>query len=198
MHVFVETNWLIEVARPIPAPEAQRLLERSRAGDLQLHVPWVSVHEAKRTLDRIIREDLGFPETMMGFVVAEFIAGRLTPQDKQVADALAARGAQNRKYAIANIGPTIDALLGGVEIIAPSEPAIAKTLALYSVKSLKPWDELVLGAVLTKASDLHAAGERDLYFCNLNKRDFAPETRPELEREYNMVGIRYLDTFVVP
>ena len=43
MHVFVETNWLIEVARPIPAPEAQRLLERSRAGDLQLHVPWVSV-----------------------------------------------------------------------------------------------------------------------------------------------------------
>jgi hypothetical protein len=61
-----------------------------------------------------------------------------------------------------------------------------------------PDDTLVLGAVLTKASDLHAAGERDLYFCNLNKRDFAPETRLELEREYNMVGIQYLDTFVVP
>ena len=70
---------------------------------------------------------------------------------------------------------------------------------------LPPFDEMVLGAVVAKAVDLHRNGERELFFCNLNKSDFSPLdsggmaiTRPNLEGEYARCGLTYLSSFDVP
>ncbi|MEO7035369.1 MAG: hypothetical protein ABI548_15700 [Polyangiaceae bacterium] len=71
-----------------------------------------------------------------------------------------------------------------VEVLAPSAPATERTVDLFRRKSLKPFDELVLGAVLTDASDRHAIGESPVYFSNLNTRDFEPTTGNELAGEY--------------
>jgi hypothetical protein len=69
---------------------------------------------------------------------------------------------------------------------------------LFPIKSLPPFDEMVLGAVLAHAGALHAAGETDLFFCNLNTRDFEPTTANDLASAYAGAGLRYLDSFAVP
>ncbi|WP_433929122.1 hypothetical protein AB3662_36495 [Sorangium cellulosum] len=61
-HVFVETNFLVDLLRPFPVRDAETLFERV-ANDLILHIPWVSVSEAKRTITtKLIGEDLGFAD----------------------------------------------------------------------------------------------------------------------------------------
>jgi hypothetical protein len=66
-HVFVETNFLVDLLRPLPSADAEALFERFQRGELQLYVPWASVSEAKRTLDRIMADDLGFDHKMLSF-----------------------------------------------------------------------------------------------------------------------------------
>lgn len=70
---------------------------------------------------------------------------------------------------------------------------------------LPPFDEMVLGAVVAKSAELYRGGEREIYFCNLNKSDFSPYdgggmaiTRPSIEAEYARCGLKYLASFDVP
>lgn len=110
-HVFVETNFVIEVTRPFPSPAAQQLLTRAQpGGDVQLYVPWVAVAEAKRTLDRIIREDLGFADSLRQFVVREFLNARISGTDKSAVEALSKRATQARKSALQAIVLTVEYL----------------------------------------------------------------------------------------
>jgi hypothetical protein len=198
-HVFVETNFIIDVARPFPSPDATGLLKRAEpGGDVTLHIPWVAVAEARRTLDRIIKEDLGFTDAMSKFVVREFLGGTVSRADKKVIDALSARASAARKAAIQTIASAVDAAAGSAALIEPGKPVVTKVLSLFAVKSLKPFDEMVLGAVLTKAAELHQQGERDLWFCNLNKNDFDPSNQPGLAAEYHACGLRFLASFAVP
>ncbi len=198
-HVFVETNFIVDVARPFSSPDALELFSRARAdGDVRLHVPWVAVAEAKRTLDRIIREDLGFTASMLQYVVREFRDAKINAEEKMVVDALSKRAAASRKAAIQAIASDVDAIVAGFDIIEPSKPVLDKLMSLFSVKSLKPFDEMVLAAVLTKASDLYRAGERDVWFCNLNTKDFDPASRPTLAAEYASCGLQFWPSFALP
>jgi len=196
-HVFVETNFIIDVLRPFPAPAAATLLARVGA-DVTLHLPWVAVAEAKRTLVRVIGEDLGFTQTMERFAAAEFKAGNLSNTEKPVIDRLAKRATDVRVAEISAAVARVDALAARTELIEPTKAVVTRTLGLFAVRSLKAFDEMVLGAVLTKAQELHAAGERNLFFCNKNKKDFAPTNQPALEAEYRSCGLDYRDEFVVP
>jgi hypothetical protein len=92
----------------------------------------------------------------------------------------------------------IDALAAGLVVIPPSDPVVRRTLALFPIKSLPPFDEMTLGAVLEHATMLYGRGEQALFFCNLNKRDFEPTTGNDLASAYAGAGIRYLDSFAVP
>jgi hypothetical protein len=196
-HVFVETNFIIELVRPLPGPDAEKLFARQGA-DVRLHLPWASVVEAKRTLDRIIREDLGFDDSMQRFGVRRFRAGSLSQDEKKVLDHFATIAKAARETALKSIGSDVDAKVAKMELIEPTKGVITKTLSIYPIKSLPPFDEMIMGAVLTKAYDLLQSGETDLYFCNLNKKDFDPTNRSQLEAEYKACGLKYLPTFKVP
>ncbi|WP_437731868.1 hypothetical protein [Sorangium sp. So ce1335] len=111
-HVFVKTNFLVDLLRPFPVRDAATLFERV-ANDFILHIPWVSVSEAKRTIT--------------------------------------------------------------TKII-----------------------NMVLGAVLFRAQELFDNGERDLYFCNANIRDFGPTSGNALGAAYAACGLQYLSDFKVP
>lgn len=202
-HVFIETNFLIGAGRPCPQDAAERLLRRN-GRDVTLHVPWCSVTEARRTLHRVIDDDLGFEQAMLKFAVRELLpAGdRAT---LATLNAFAARARETRREAKAGADATIDALLRGMQIIPPSPDVIAETLRIWTVKNLPPFDEMVLGAVVAKAAELHRNGERELFFCNLNKSDFSPHdrgggviARPNLDAEYARCGLTYLSSFDVP
>lgn len=202
-HVFVETNFLIELLRPLPTPkdgqDARRLLERAGQGEVTLYLPWCSLVEARRTLVDKIREDLGFAENMMTFAVKAFTT-KTARFDKREIDKLYDQARKARSEAVGTLHQQVDGIAAQTTLIRPTEDVINKTLQIFNIKSLKPFDEMVLGAVLQKAAELHGAGQQDLCFCNLNKNDFKPDPngRPNLDAEYRACGLKYLASFDVP
>jgi hypothetical protein len=201
-HVFVETNFLVAVTRPLSHPTAKKLLEDGRRGLVALHIPWCAVTEARRTMQHIINEDLGFDTQMLGFALKE-----LFPTDKAkfaVVQELAGKVRTARRLASADLNSEIDTVIASMRVIPPSAEAVDRTLSIWTVKNLPPFDEMVLGTVLAKAMELYQAGERELFFCNLNKSDFSPEdkggqaiTRPELAAAYAACGLTYKRSFEV-
>lgn len=192
-HVFVETNFLIELARPVPTPRlgAAALHERARRGEIRLHLPWCSINEAKRTLSRIITEDFAFRKGLERYAASR----RLQAQVRT----LLARAKQESIEAQSQCEETVDGLCASLDIIPPSAAVVSRTLLLYPVKSLPPFDEMVLGAVLTRAEELLTAGERELWFCSLNKNDFGADRHDSpLSIAYRMAGLAYLENFDVP
>ena len=195
-HVFVETNFLVDLLRPFPAQDAERLFARN-GKDVTLYVPWVSLVEVKRTLDRIIQEDLGFPDTMMRHAGRQTAGASLSKADHAVLVAFAKATEKERSSQLTSIGSRVDGLAKDLIVIEPNKEVIEKTLSVFPVKSLPPFDEMVLGAVLVKAAAVRASGGTALYFCNLNKKDFAPK-HATLEAEYNACGLTYMASFNVP
>lgn len=201
--VFVETNFLIGVARPCPQEAAVKLLSR-HGKDLALHIPWCSLPEAKRTLRRIIDDDLGFDQSMLKFAVHSLKpAGEL--KDLGTLTDFAKRVRTARRLAKAGIEAQVDRVAKTMNIIPPSASVVDETLKIWKVKDLPPFDEMILGTVLARAAELYQQGEREIYFCNLNKSDFSPYdkggmaiTRPTLDIEYARCGITYLSSFDVP
>lgn len=197
-HVFVETNFFVDVLRPFPKPEAERLLARN-GRDLTLYVPWCSITEAKRTMERIIRDDLAFADGAGRFsrrVQTQY--GASAPVDVSVVATFIAMARELRRNALFDFTAQIDALAARLTVIPPSQAVVTRTMALCPIKLLPPFDEMVLGAVLTHAGDLHARGETDLFFCNLNVKDFEPTTGNDLSNAYAAVGLQYLDSFRLP
>jgi hypothetical protein len=85
-HVFVESNFLIELLPPFPSKDAEELFARNDGVRLRLYIPWCSQSEATRTLSaRIIVEDLGFTNAMMKFVVRRWLPDK-TLFDKREID----------------------------------------------------------------------------------------------------------------
>lgn len=197
-HVFLETNFFVEVLRPFPAPEAVRLHGRHGA-DVTLHVPWCSITEAKRTMERIIREDTAFADGAGRF--SRQLQARHGPNvavDLGQVRAFIELARTMRREALFDFVARVDSLAAQLIVIPPSVDVIQRTLTLFPVKSLPPFDEMVLGAVLTHAELLKRRGETELFFCNLNARDFAPSSGNDLEAAYAASGLRYLDSFRVP
>jgi hypothetical protein len=195
-HVFAETNFIIELVRPLPGPDAQALYERD---DVEIHLPWVSVAESKRTLkNKIIRADLGFASLLRKLVAREFREERLSRGDKAIVESLADRVQAEYGEAFGAVERAVDAVVKRLNIIPPSEHVVNSVMKLYDIKSLPPFDEMIMGAVLAKAEELFGCGERDFFFCNLNKRDFYPKENSALAAEYERLTIHYLPSFKVP
>lgn len=60
-HVFAETNWVVDIAAPMLSrnPGATKLLARAAAGELTIHVPSISLAEARKVIrERPVRSDL--------------------------------------------------------------------------------------------------------------------------------------------
>lgn len=197
-HVFVETNFLVDLLRPFPKRDAGKLFARNGV-DVQLHVPWVSVSEAKRTItSKIVDDDLGFAGNVKQFGVALLKTNKIAKPDMAPIEALADHIRTARATALQSVETEVDNAVSKMIVIPPSQGVVNKTIALYPIKSLPPFDEMVLGAVLFQAQSLSAAGEKDLYFCNANFRDFRPTSGNNLGVAYATCNLNYLDTFEVP
>jgi hypothetical protein len=195
-HVFVETNFLIDLLRPFPSKDAEQLFARNDGVSLRLYIPWCAQSEAWRTLkDRIIAEDLGFTKAMMKFVVRRWLADR-TLFDKAEVEKVQDLADADRSAALQSLEQRLDDTVAKMERIDPSPAVVARTLRVFKVKSLKPFDEMVLGAVLSKATDLYAANERDLHFCDLDS-DLVSQ-HPPLVAEYQSCGLAVHQDFRVP
>jgi predicted nucleic acid-binding protein len=194
-HVFVETNFLVGLLRPFPEREAVDLFRRNDGEDLRLYVPWCSQSEASRTLPERIKDDLEFTDSLMQFVKKRWLADRAL-FDKREIDKVKALADADLRAAVQTLNQRISDAVLAMERIDPSPAVVARTLQVFTVKALKPFDEMVLGAVLTKAAELHAAGERELFFCELDGG--LSGQHPPLVTEYAACGLTVLRNFKVP
>jgi hypothetical protein len=197
-HVFVETNFLVDLLRPFPKRDAESLFSRISV-DITMYIPWVSVSEAKRTLNsKIVNEDLGFANLMQQFGVALLKKNSISNKDMQCIQLLENHIKTERAYRLKSVDNDVNNAIGKMIVIPPSQGVIDKTISLYPVKYLPPFDEMVLGAVLFHAQSLAAAGEKDLFFCNANSKDFGPSSGNTLAAAYASCSLIYLDKFIVP
>ena len=193
-YVFVETNFVVEVLRPFPASAATALLNRHVCGDVQLLLPWCCASEASRTLVRVISEDLGFRDKMMRFAALQY-QRRPGTFDKSAIDFLHTEADSARVEAIRTMDARVADLVSKVDVIPPSEAVIRTTLGMFAVKALKPFDEMVAGAVIHRAQELFDSGERDLHFCSLDQ-DLAAR-HPQLAAAYGACGLKVTESFIL-
>lgn len=192
-HVFVETNFLVDLLRPFPGADAHTLFKRNQIGDVRLYLPWCVRAEAKRTLRRVINEDLGFTVNMIKFVSARWPHER-DLFDRREIHKVKKLAEKDRIDALRTLDIRLQDAIAQMTVIEPSPAVVENTLRVFDVKVLKPFDEMVLGAVLAKATELHAVGERDLTFCEPDL-DFSGMA---LASEYAACGLTIRDDFDVP
>lgn len=118
--VFIETNFLIALARPLQEDRAARLAQRN-GHDVILYVPWCSVTEARRKLADIIDDDLGFDQAIMKFAVRELLPSG-DHATLATLDAFAKRAREARRVAKAGADATIDALVHTALRLSPAPP----------------------------------------------------------------------------
>ena len=195
-HVFVETNFLIDLLRPFSSKDAESLFARNDGVNLRLYIPWCSQSDALRTLNqRILKEDLGFTDAMMSFAARRWPANRTLFDIKEI-QKLESLAKSDRSEALMSLEKRLEGAVAKMERIDPSPAVIARTLQVFTIKSLKPFDEMVLGAILSKATELYAANERDLHFCDLDG-DLVSQ-HPPLVAEYASCGLAVRQDFRVP
>ncbi len=168
-------------------------------GDVAIHIPWVSLTEAKRTIEtRIIREDIGFSDNLQRFSVRILRDNTLSLEDMRSIQKVVKRLKLDTSRLIKEVSQSLADVAKNISVIPPSQGVVDKTMTLYPVKALPPFDEMVLGAVLHQAEWLKTAGHTEVYFCNKNTKDFAPTTGNQLATIYAQHNIHYLNTFEVP
>jgi hypothetical protein len=193
-HVYVETNFVVDLLRPLPSKGADSLFARHGV-DVTLHVPWCSITEAKRTLDDIVREDLGFIDNAGRFMRQ---LGPSVAADQAAIARFIQRARQARRDALYDHLDRLEQLANQVNVLQPSKRASQLVVDVFRRKSLKPFDEMVMATVLADAEARNAVDPGPHYFCNLNTKDFEPTTGNELSTAYQSVGLKYLSTFEVP
>ena len=93
-------------------------------------------------------------------------------------------------------------LSSAVEVFALGDAALQRSIGLsYLDLDLQPFDQSILAGILTRASELRAAGATDLSFCEAD-RDLQPwpgrEVRSaELKRLYDEVGLWVYQDFTL-
>lgn len=110
-------------------------------------MPWCYQAEARRTLPDIINADLGFTGRMMDFALDRWLADR-TLFDKRHIDTLKNLADAARDEALRTCDARIASAVAAMSVIHPSADVVERTIRVFAVKPLKPFDEMVLGAVL--------------------------------------------------
>ncbi len=139
--VYVETNFLVDLLRPLRTKEATALHSR-HGNDIELTIPWCCFKEVERTLmDRVVDEDIGFASTANAVWarLREEAPGEWESRNPSVHQFLdAVRDLQRRARADCVI--EIEKLMDAVVVVPMSQRATDRALEFSRVKRLKPFD----------------------------------------------------------
>jgi hypothetical protein len=97
--------------------------------------------EASRTFPERIKDDLEFTDPLMQFVKKRWLADR-TLFDKREIDKVKALAEVELRVAVQTLSQRISDAVLAMERIEPSPAVIARTLQVFTVKALKPFDEM--------------------------------------------------------
>jgi hypothetical protein len=200
---LVETNWVVDVATPSLAENttALELRERGRSGELSLHVPAVSLMEARRVVaTRMPRAQLN---AIRGFVHRAVDEGQISRTAADATYDSLARFQQftvsEREHAPARI--TALASDASISVFPLDERMLQRSVDLVGEVgvALAPFDQSILAAVLVRGKDLRDAGHL-VSFATLDS-DLLPWDRNgaplPLLSLFERAGIEVFETFAL-
>lgn len=196
-HVFVETNWLFAYAAPAhhQVPAAAELLERAQRGEFLLHLPNVSIGEARQAIHAKCQ-----PRTEAN-AIRRFLswatpAGNVTRQNSSIARTILDQYESRIQEDLNKLDDSLRALAGlpCIDVFGFDDAMLghATTLALGGIAP-KPFDHAILAGILVTAQRLWEGGERRLSFCEADT-DLQPwgrygDPKPELRAAYDQAHL---------
>jgi len=196
-HVFVETNWAVDYAAPEHRrnPAAGALLDKSRRGELKLHLPALCISEAKRTIQTKF-QPRGEADAIRLHSRKAVEAGKLSQADRDVVMRAVDMFEKAVWKDLAGVDQALSALRTepGLEIFAMSDSHLDLSVAISFSVGLGAFDQAVLAAVLGRATDLLSTDKDvELVFCekdsDLQPWDKDGNRRAVLADLYDPLGI---------
>jgi predicted nucleic acid-binding protein len=172
VHVFVETNWVVDYAAPSHRqnPAARGLLERARKGDLTLHLPALCLVEARRAI-RSRFQPRGEADAIRKFVRWATSAGKLTIPERDTVMRTVDMFESRVRGELDNLNSTLESLRSepGVEVFALNDNQLRLAVDLCLAVDLDPFDQSVLAAVLGRAETIRTMNPRaEIASCELD------------------------------
>ncbi|MCE7891535.1 MAG: hypothetical protein DYH12_17865 [Sorangiineae bacterium PRO1] len=178
--VLVESNWVYEYCAPAHrrTKDAQSLVVRAEAGDIQLALPAICLREGADAVRRKCQPRLGEIREYRRLSIQK---GKLSPDLAQGVSKFLEQFERDVLDDLGAIDERLDLLIQqpGIEVFGLDDEILARVLQLRQVPDvgvLQPFDESILAAVLVKAERLRAKGATDVRFCCLDQ-DLRPWTR---------------------
>ncbi len=168
-HVFVETNWVFAYAAPAHHKrlDAVDLLQRSRSGDLRLHLPSPCLTEARYPILTKC-QPRNEADAIRRFLARARVEQTVSPEQEHVTREVLDRFERQVQAELRQLDDTLASLRRdpGLEVFALNENMLERAAGLSTLDlSLKPFDQAILAAVLVRAEELRGEGEADLCFC---------------------------------
>ncbi len=204
-HILVETNWVVDWAAPAHHQQqsAVDLFDAAKAGRCWLHVPAVSLIEARRVVRRDFRlsDEIRALKRFASLLVKE---GTFTEGDRTAAHRFCELFEDRVKKDFADLETRLDRLRSTphVEVFALSDAMLDRSITLSNLPGieLEPFDNSILAAIIERVAALQADGERDIVFATLDAH-LLPRSRKtgklkeEMDNLYRSVGLQVVDDF---
>lgn len=203
--VFVETNWVVDVAAPahLQSPQAVQLLQRADAGEFKLFVPAICFAEARETVPRRFTPR-SRSEDLRKFVRWARDEDRIDLEDAKAAFRVFDRFDGLVANELIKVPERLEALAqhSGLSVFPLSEPMLERQVSIGSMSlSLKPYDLAILAAILVKSAELQHAGHSWVGFCELDSDlqpwDKSGTLKPALSDLYNAARIWVYGDFLL-
>lgn len=197
LHVFVETNWVVDYAAPAhrQTPAARGLLDRARQGELKLYLPALCLVEARKVIVNRF-QPRGEADAIRHFVRWATITGMITTDDRDTVMRTVQLFERRVQGELSNLDASLTDLRAqsGIEIFALNDEQLKLAIDISFLVDLNPFDQSVLAAVVGRADAIRAADPTaEFAFCELDS-DLQPwdkqgRPRPDLLDLYDPRGI---------
>jgi predicted nucleic acid-binding protein len=172
LHVFVETNWVVDYAAPAhrQTPAARSLLDRAQQGELRLYLPALCLVEARKIIVNRF-QPRGEADAIRHFVRWATVAGKITKDDRDTVMRTVQLFENRVRGELANLDTTLTDLRAqsGLEIFPLNDEQLKLALEISFIVDLNPFDQSVLAAVLGRADSIRAVDPKaEFAFCELD------------------------------
>lgn len=171
-HVFVETNWVFGHIAPEPYRdlEASNLLDRARRGEVVLHLPALSLVEARHVIPHRIKPGRE-AKVIRNFLTWGRQRATISPADREATLRVLSQFESGVERALQGLDANLTEIrqTPNVDIFALDDRMLEMSLRLGELGLvLNPFDQAILAGVLGRADELREQGETNFSFCELD------------------------------
>lgn len=203
LHVFVETNWVIDFFAPFqPNNPARELLRLAALGKLWLHLPAICLNEAENKIRLKSSQAKEAADHIRLFLRSRPEA--ISEDDRSLAFRMLEQYEQASRAEIRMLQGRLDELVQSpnVKVFPLDDAMLQKSLTLRGGEfaKLQPFDQAILAGVLVHAERLRDPTHQ-LIFCEKDS-DLLPwernqRRRPHLADLYEQAGLTVLPDFQI-